>query len=537
MTSKSLSILFFCVAALSAAWVVSAFPMQVQDDELVMEFRRFYTPSRSSREKVEAIYVLKGADTIAAVDALTRAFDDKDLLVRQAVVDTIGTFKKQECAQFLIDRFILERRVKKHRVYCAVECLGLMGNDCAAQPLLELFERARSWEEKSTIGVALGRLKSEKCIPALNLLLADSDPTLRIIALDAMAYTNKPEAPLSVPETDDDEPEPCKSAIIHTMEKDTDWQVRAAAIAAIRKMRFKDGIQPLINRLREEEGRLKGDAYEVLKEMTFSQYEDDPDQWQRYWDRVKDEFEVADLDAVIEARRKRKEQGTRYSAPTASFAGIPTQSRKIVFVIDISGSMETQVTEIDRFRDGGRDYSSFQRLEIVKQELVDTISSFDKTVRFNILAFASDLNWWKKRLVIANILNKNSADHFVKRLKPIGGASAGFRARAGLKAVALDKGKTNTYGALMASLGAPEDQDEKVGRNTYKEEVDTIYFLSDGQPTVGKTVDQREIRQAVRRVNLVRKVVIHTIAIGDFQKNFMKYLASENGGVYVDLGK
>ena len=66
---------------------------------------------------------------------------------------------------------------------------------------------------------------------------------------------------------------------------------------------------------------------------------------------------------------------------------------------------------------------------------------------------------------------------------------------------------------------------------------DNVRFLSDGQPTVGRIVDQTEIRSHVRRVNLVRKVIIHCIAIGDFQKNFMKSLARENGGVYVDLGK
>ena len=41
----------------------------------------------------------------------------------------------------------------------------------------------------------------------------------------------------------------------------------------------------------------------------------------------------------------------------------------------------------------------------------------------------------------------------------------------------------------------------------------------------------------MRRYNEVFRLVLHTIAIGDFQKEFLKQLAEENGGVYVDLGR
>jgi hypothetical protein len=41
----------------------------------------------------------------------------------------------------------------------------------------------------------------------------------------------------------------------------------------------------------------------------------------------------------------------------------------------------------------------------------------------------------------------------------------------------------------------------------------------------------------VRKNNEVWKIVIHTIAIGDFQKEFLQALAEENGGVFVDLGR
>ncbi len=57
-------------------------------------------------------------------------------------------------------------------------------------------------------------------------------------------------------------------------------------------------------------------------------------------------------------------------------------------------------------------------------------------------------------------------------------------------------------------------------------------------PSVAEDLsDVEEIVREVRKANELRKVVLHTIALGPFQKSFMKRLAEENGGVFVDLGK
>lgn len=495
------------------------------DDELVMEFNRFYSRDRSVRERMEAIYVLKGVNTLEATRALVRAFDDDAFQVRVAAIETMGSYRDPDSITFLVEKYIANKREKKvHRLACAAEILGYMKAEAAIEPLGELFRKTRDWELKRAIAGALGGIGSEKGVPVLVGLLADKDPTLRIVALDALAGINRPDL--------------CAEAVVDSMEKDANWQVRAAAIAAARTMKFKEAIQPLINRLREESGRLRGDAFEALKEITFNDYLEDPEVWQKYWDRVADTWEPPDYEKIKELREKRKKEGTRYTNPAAQFAGIPTKSRNIIFVIDISGSMETRVSDIERFRASGREYRSYQRLEIVKVELMNTITNLDTKVNFNILIFATKVKWWKKRLVSNNILNKNSAIKFVEGLKPIGGAMAGFRSRTGLRTGAVEEGKTNTYAALMAALGVQQDKAKRTGYDrNLKSNVDTIYFLSDGAPTVGKVIDKEEIRMEVKRVNRVRKIVIHAIAIGDFQKDFMKALAKENGGVYVDLGE
>ena len=102
--------------------------------------------------------------------------------------------------------------------------------------------------------------------------------------------------------------------------------------------------------------------------------------------------------------------------------------------------------------------------------------------------------------------------------------------------------KTNTLKALLYGFGVKPDKPPKpkvtgIDKKALKRPLDTIYFLSDGRPSVGKLLEPDEILAEVRKHNEQYKLVIHAIAIGDFQKGFLQQLAEENGGVFVDLGR
>ncbi|MFH2001043.1 MAG: HEAT repeat domain-containing protein, partial [Planctomycetota bacterium] len=361
------------------SWDAEAGSQDAEPDALVQEFNRFYRSQRPVQERIEAIYVLKNADPFQAVQALCKAFDDLEEKVREVVIETIGSFRDPRCVSYLVENYITNRKEKKlQRIVCAVRALGLIGDESALEPMLLLWRRMKHSDFKMAMGLALGNLKSEKALPILYELLHEEDPLLRVIAVDGIAKINNPEALLTLPEESTESSPRCKDALVRILEEDSDlfdssWQVRASAIAALRKMRFKEAIQPLIHCLRREEGRLKGDAYEALKELTFSQYGEDPDEWQNYWDRVKDKFEIVDINVVLEARRKSTEQGSRYNIATPSFAGIPTKSRNIIFIVDVSKSMGRPVMDTDRYREAGREYKTYARLEIVKDELIRTI--------------------------------------------------------------------------------------------------------------------------------------------------------------------
>ncbi len=161
-----------------------------------------------------------------------------------------------------------------------------------------------------------------------------------------------------------------------------------------------------------------------------------------------------------------------------------------------------------------------------------------------IVAFATDLQPWKKRLVPANIVNKDAAKAFAKRLKPIGGTESQDAAAAGLSGSAnLEAGKTNTLKALLYAFGIDPDHPPPKAtvtgfdKSSIKRPLDTVYFLSDGRPSVGKIIEPMEILKEVRHYNETYRIVIHTVAIGEFQKEFLRQLAEENGGVFVDLGR
>src|SRR5262249_27515374 len=70
--------------------------------------------------------------------------------------------------------------------------------------------------------------------------------------------------------------------------------------------------------------------------------------------------------------------------------------------------------------------------------------------------------------------------------------------------------------------------------------VDTIFLLSDGAPTdnkdPSKDMDPKEILEHVREWNKQRRVVINCVGIDNVVQGitFMKALAAQNGGTYVD---
>ncbi len=485
------------------------------DDEIVKEFKKYFKKYKDTPTRVEAILALEDVESKAVVDVLLPVLKDKEKEVVRAAVRVLAGFESRGPVDHLLV-MLEEKKDEAIRVGIlrAMADGNYTGTQEAVLPLLE----DKSWEVRRRSIQALTRTKDPAVAEPMAALLTDKENAVRCAAFGGLATLR---SDLVV--------QPAIEAL-----NDEAWQVRESAIDALRDVRRKESIEPLIRRMEVEEGRLLLDIGEALANITGRDFGQRLDGWQRFWDTYKDRFEIPSDAELKKLREKQKERQETYTPPgTVSYHGISTPSRSILFVIDVSGSMEQEVIEKERFKDG--DYPSYKRIDIVKTELIRTIQGLEPYVKYNIVSFATDTKRWKKTLVGANVLNKSSANTWVRRLEAIGGSSKEDLASVGLTGSAnLGAGRTNTYAALMDAL---EAGGQGVKDKNYEVSVDTIFFLSDGRPSWGDYVDTEDILREVNAANELRKVVIHTIAIGEFEKNFMKRLADDNGGVFVDLGK
>ena len=79
-------------------------------------------------------------------------------------------------------------------------------------------------------------------------------------------------------------------------------------------------------------------------------------------------------------------------------------------------------------------------------------------------------------------------------------------------------GGTNLFGSLEFVFQDPQ--------------VDTIFILSDGEPSAGRIQDPAGIRTEVAKWNKNREVKIHSIAVGG-SLQVLQWLAEDSGGTYV----
>lgn len=488
---------------------------RVQDDEIVKEFKKYFRKYKDTPTRVSAVLDLEGAEDPEVVKVLLPVLGGDEPDVTRAAVRVLSTFKGQRPIAALFEA--LESQKKEGVRVGLLRAIAAGGYAGATTPILTCLED-KSWEVRRRALMALATTGDPTVAEYVLPLCEEKETAVRCAAIDALAELRAEEV---------------VDVALANLEHET-WQVRASAIQALAVVRRKRAIGPLIPRLGLEEGRLAVDVANALRDLTGRNFGQRQELWERFWANNSERFEPLTDAQLAKLREDQAKSREKYS-PTGgtSFHGVETPSKSIIFVIDVSGSMENLVIEKERFQDG--DYPSYQRIDIVKTELKRTIENLEDYVEFNILAFATEVRSWKKSQVRAGTLNKSSAISFVNKLEALGGNSKEDLASVGLTGSAnLEAGKTNTFAALMDALGRAGTA---IRDKHYEVAVDTIFFLSDGRPSHGTYVDTDDILREVREANSLRKVVLHTIALGEFQKDFMRRLATENGGVFVDLGR
>ncbi|MEM9379073.1 MAG: HEAT repeat domain-containing protein [Planctomycetota bacterium] len=329
-------------------------------------------------------------------------------------------------------------------------------------------------------------------------LAEDRDPTVRRVALEMVAREGvRGFDPLEMARSRD-EIERQAAAVglaelgtpdamdaLHELVTDDDSTVRAEAILQMGRRRDRASIPFLIDRLEHESGRLKRDAWYSLTVLTGKDLGLRVGSWRSFWRKEGESFVVPPYSEVVEAAARR-EASREDSESKVAFYGLEIISNRFALVVDTSGSMREKV------------YRGRTRLDVAQEQLENTLSRIGEGVLFNIVPFARDARPMEDGLIEMDEVERENASLFVSRLRADGG--------------------TNVCDALAAAF----DDDR----------VDTIYLLTDGDPSVGEIVDVPTLREEIARWNSVRGVRIHCIAVGQ-DSALLRGIAEDSRGEYV----
>ncbi|MCZ6688998.1 MAG: HEAT repeat domain-containing protein [Planctomycetota bacterium] len=254
-----------------------------------------------------------------------------------------------------------------------------------------------------------------------------------------------------------------------------------------------ESVSAFISRLpNEKDHKLIYQMLKYLNRMTGARLGPDPADWAKWWEKAKDSYDPSSVRLV--STRKR---GGGQKTVTRYFSLVVT-SKKVIFLLDTSGSMAAKVTISEGPMSTGRIRD--KKINIAKRELIKVLKTFRKDTSYNVLIFADEITPLWGRLRKATRGTTKKAIPFIEGLTALGG--------------------TNIFDTLVQAL-----RDKKV---------ETIYLLSDGDPSSGAITDPDEILRQVQKLNASRKIEINTIDLSG-QSTFLNRLSQQNGGRYVSV--
>ncbi|MHC5011015.1 MAG: HEAT repeat domain-containing protein [Planctomycetota bacterium] len=340
-------------------------------------------------------------------------------------------------------------------------------------------------------------VKGEAATDALIDFAGETKPEIVIAALEALGRQNT---------------ERGMNVLIERLE-DPRWQIRAAAIQGLSFYHDARAVDALIARVKKEEGVLQRHFFTALARIVQEQVPGTVEAWDSWW--------TANKEDMIE-RWKRLPQGEPIegdppdipvdtSLGSTSFYGIRTNSKHIIFVVDVSGSMGEQ---------GGKNEQGLERIDVARKELkaaINTLTAEDEddmgAASFNIVIFSTYIEVYKPgKMVVATRKAKEKAMDWIDE-----------------KVVATSQ--TNIFDAVEQAFNVISATSDS--RNLSKG-ADTMFLMTDGFPNRGRFSDPELILVEVKQMNRTRKITIHTIGVGDnHHAPFLRQLAAQNNGQYI----
>jgi uncharacterized protein YegL len=403
-------------------------------------------------------------------------------------------------------------KVEERRVVDAAVAAAQTGGPAYRKAIYSVARGHPEWPVRAVAArlAALSADEAESKPVLLESLEKEKDPRVRVAALEALETA----------------PGSGWHGLVAARVEDVDWGAQVVAARVAGKRKVGKAIPGLIRALVKAPPRVAEEIGNALREITGQSIEPYADAWAKWWEAHRSEWgeDGRPLQPIVAQPRKED----------LHYYGIKIKSDKVLFIIDTSGSMKEEkrapqpptappkgptTGEPEKPKEPPPGKFSGPKIEIAKQELKRAIKALPKEALFDIISFNHTVQQWQPKMVPATDANKELAYAWVRDMPATG--------------------STYIDGALqmafkMAGMGSYDRAYPNVA-------VDTIFLLSDGAPTDNaypdvKEMDPKEILAHVREWNAQKRVVIHCIGIDNVVQGiqFMKDLARENGGTYVD---
>ncbi|MCE9592920.1 MAG: hypothetical protein K8S98_01900 [Planctomycetes bacterium] len=514
-----MKLVVWCWTILVSCCVVSFAPARQSMAELEKKLA-----SADAKERQEAVHALSEIGGDAWTPIFKKGLRDPDARVADEAQLCVGRLANSKSAPLLFGKEGLASGDEWVRIRVA-EALGRIPIPLAAKSIVgQLDERSAEvrrmlvWSIERR--VRAGRISLDEVSAYYEALdrrvEKEKDPEVRAAAAvaelciyDSLARSTKSGEVAQLGTT-------LRDSVIDGLSRDRAWQVRAAVgvfalggspgdlLAAMERLAADEhpglraraietvaGLAPnpdgtiagaklLVDRLEHEpELRVRLDAYDALVRLSGFKYSPDPKNW-RNWLREPRPFAEKSSDAPL---------GEYESFDMTTFAGLAVRSRRVAFLVDLSGSMWEP-------REDGK-----TRKQAVDVELGAALAKLGPETRFNVIPYTLEPIPWKKTLAPATPQNVREALEFFKGC--------------------TQHGKGDFWSAWLAALADPD--------------VDSIVVLTDGAPTGGHRWNLELMRALLAEKNRFRRVALDAILVGasDFLVTSWTAMCADNRGSVV----
>lgn len=396
--------------------------------------------------------------------------------------------------------------------YQAMKALVEMNTTSSVEALVDTTLTIENYDVEKAVGAMIVKMPEGKGYDRLcQLATKHREFAVRVVLTLALAHRHD---------------KPAYTAVLTNLHDSFD-SVVFAALEGVEKLNDLATVPHLIRALEIQEKRHKQgtaiwfETRKTLKLITGKDLELAAD-WKNFWDANGRDYKRPE---------KADKEITSVELDPPIFFDIEVGTKKMLFLLDVSGSMEIKDPLPEEAKDPDKDKGktvvndpkkrkkkeeeeakkeipdSRMRLRRVQKELIAVIDKLPPDTLFNIITFNHEIKTWKNEgnLVPANNVNKTQAKKFIRDFSA--------------------QGETYTDYALRDAFDVSG--------------IDTIFLLSDGAPRrKNKLLDPNRITQWVRESNRFRRIRIHTVGFeqaGSNLRRFMSKVARQNNGVYKEL--